>query len=111
MFPPKSIVISLSIIIPDPDTDFNNFTSAPVSASLTASANDLYYIDNSGGSDYYIQVNNDTYQSMNTITSYNVRGNDIYGSDGSYYRQDNKIIYDMQTGSTYCNNNGYIQEF
>lgn len=82
-----------------------------VLSASAAVANDYYYMDNSGSSDYYMQVNDNTYQSMNTGTSYTVNGNDIYSSDGSMYRQDNNMIYDMQSGSTYYNNNGYIQEF
>lgn len=77
----------------------------------SAYADDFYYTDNSGNTNFYTQVNEDTYQSMNTDTSYRTNDNDIYGSDGSYYRQDNNMIYDMQSGSTYYNNNGYIQEF
>lgn len=76
-----------------------------------AYADDFYYMDNSGSTDIYTQVNDDTYQSINTDTSYTVNDNDIYSSDGSHYRQDNNVIYDMQDGSTYYNNNGYIQEF
>lgn len=79
--------------------------------STAAYAEDYYYIDNSGNSDHYIQINDNTYQSMNTGTSYRTNDNDIYGSDGSYYRQDGKMIYDMQSGSAYYNNNGYIQKF
>jgi uncharacterized protein YxeA len=82
-----------------------------VLSASAASASDLYYMDNSGSSDCYMQIGDNTYQSMNTSTSYTVRDNDIYGSDGSYYRQNNNMIYDMQSGSTYYNNNGYIQEF
>lgn len=74
-------------------------------------ADDYYYVDNSGGMDYYMQANNNHYQSLNTGTSYTVNDNSIYGSDGSLYKQDNNIIYDMQTGDAYYNNNGYIQEF
>ena len=40
-----------------------------------------------------------------------VNGDDIYGSNGSTYRQDGDMIYNMQDGSTCYNNNGYIQEF
>ena len=76
-----------------------------------AYADDFYYTDNSGSTDYYTQLNDDTYYSSNTGTSYTVNGDNIYGSNGSTYRQDGDMIYNMQDGSTCYNNNGYIQEF
>lgn len=80
-------------------------------SASAAFADDYYYVDNTGGSDYYMQLNDNHYQSLNTGTSYTVNDDKIYGSDGSYYKQDNNMIYDMQTGDSYYNNNGYVYKF
>lgn len=80
--------------------------------ALNASAdNNYYYNGYSNNSDYYNRINSNTYQSMNNYTTYTVKGNNIYGSDGSAYIKNNNMIYNTQTGATYYNNNGYIQKF
>ena len=80
---------------------------------LTASAAyaDFYTYGNQGNTDYYMQLNRDTYYSTSSGTTYMKNGDDINGTDGSWYRQDDNMIYDMQSGDMYYNNNGYIQKF
>ena len=59
--------------------------------SASATYADYYTYDNQGNTDYYMRLNRDTYYSTNTGTVYTRNDEDVYGSDGSWYRKDDKF--------------------
>lgn len=84
-------------------------------ASVAYAANADYYYQNSGSLNNpsyntYSNIGNTYYSGNQNKPSYQVSGNNIYGSDGSHYSKMGNTIQNTSTGETYQINGNMINK-